>query len=166
MAAFVPTLRPVLKEPYYGNEYHFQDRKSFRPLEARLRDASFLQHIEVPVSINPREWVACSFTEEIKRILTPQDGRVAYVQFGSWNNWRPLTIIRPTGILNGHFITHILLYVVMRNNLVNNDLLCHNDNKHHPVSQNSVLHYSVLHNSISSVYLYKIFRESYTQTVY
>ena len=68
------------------------------------------------------------------------------------------TIIRPTDILNGHFITHILLYVVMRNNLVNNDLLCHNDNKHHPVLQNSVLH-----NSVSSVYLYTIFRESYTQ---
>ena len=71
--------------------------------------------------------------------------------------------IIPTGILNGHFITHILLYVAMRNNLVNNDLLCHNDNKHHPVSQNSVLHYSVLHNSVSSVYLYTIFREPYTQ---
>lgn len=96
MTAFVPTLRPVLKEPYYGNEYHFQDRQTYRPLEARLRVSSFLQHIEVPESINPRDWNVCPFTEEIKQILTPQDGRVAYVPFGSWANWRPLTIIKKT----------------------------------------------------------------------
>lgn len=92
MTSFVPNLRPM--EMYDGNEYHFQDRDINRAGEARLRDPSFLQGIEVPENTNQQDWVPCTLTEEIKRILTPRDGKVSHVSFGSWENWRVLTLIK------------------------------------------------------------------------
>ena len=59
-----------------------------------MRDASFLENIEVPENTSLHEWVVCPFSEEIKQILTPRDGKVANVPFGAWNTWRPLTLIK------------------------------------------------------------------------
>lgn len=87
-------LRPM--KMYGYNEYHFHDRNMNMPGRARLRDAMFLRDIGVPMNANRRGWTSCPFDATIKRILTPQNNKVAGVWFGSWRNWDLKTLITIT----------------------------------------------------------------------
>jgi len=93
---------------YNSNEYHYQDKHINLMGESRLRDRDFLKNIVVPTNLHQEGWASCPFNDEIKHILTPQEGKVANVPFGLWEDWRVLTLIKKVKA-NGSIVYKVAL---------------------------------------------------------